>query len=413
MRAPEPSAARDVLLALFGVSLAVSISAALVFWGLLVIEWASRRFERTSDGRFWTPLGILVMVFIVWSVLATAIALPAKTLKAISGQSALLLFFMAAHGWTRRELKILAIWFCIACSAAGLWGALQVASGINSLPFEQQLQVPARFHGWPAWLQDALSVRNGRAVGPRSHPLTYAESLMPAFLLILYFLFGRRFSGRRAVVLWGAALALVSMGLLFAEGRAVWVAVFGGTCLYVVLERRNRMLLAGFAVLMVLLGTAVAATPRLRGRLVSIFTTSGGQAGDQQSKSARYALWREAAQTAVAHPVVGVGIKGVRLQVPDPHYGTPRTWSETHNIFLQVAVERGVLGLVLFLFVVFLLAQSAVRCSQQTRAFLTATLLAFLVAGLTESWIKDKEIAMLFWIFAGAVERFRWERSAA
>jgi O-antigen ligase len=84
-----------------------------------------------------------------------------------------------------------------------------------------------------------------------------------------------------------------------------------------------------------------------------------------------------------------------------------RVWTETHNVYLQVAVERGVVGLglfILFLASVGRLLWSVARI-QPALWGLFFGFLGLLVAGMTESWFNDSEILMCLFFLVGTAWR--------
>jgi O-antigen ligase len=143
-------------------------------------------------------------------------------------------------------------------------------------------------------------------------------------------------------------------------------------------------------------------SPNMKGRMMSVVSNTQGTSGDQQSKSTRLSLWKQSWEAMQIRPLTGVGLKGVAFSVPDPISGVRSDWSETHNNFLQVGVETGWIGLGLFIWIVFLIARLIVRHPHsEIKSALAALCVALLIAGLTESWLADKEVAMIFWYFVG------------
>jgi hypothetical protein len=70
-------------------------------------------------------------------------------------------------------------------------------------------------------------------------------------------------------------------------------------------------------------------------------------------------------------------------------------------MYLQVACENGLFGFGLYLWVIILSFGALRRLNAPWRAAALATFVAFLVAGLTESWNNDKEVTMLVWTMVG------------
>lgn len=394
---------RQWLIALLGLSLCISISATQAVFLLVFVDTLWRRKNLSGATLLW-PL----LAFFGWLLLGTLISNRSAMGDALSMASAILFYFVIATGFHGKESRALLAWFCVAAALAGFLGLVQKFSGVNYLPNETVFQVPDSIKNWPKGLLEIIALRNERAVGPRSHPLTYAESLMPAFFLWAAWL-GMKMREKNVsyfkVATAALGLLLVVGGLVFAEGRAVLMAIFFGSMIFGWFLGRRAFFTMTF---LVVVGFALsfALSPRFRGRVLSVVSTQQGTWGDQQSKSTRYSLWTSAASQIADRPIQGFGVDGGTLVTIDPVNNTPRRWSETHNIFLQTALESGVVGLGLFVWIFICIFRMAVRLSGSVRAAFTACLVCFLIAGFTESWTNDKEISMLFWTLIGTLESF-------
>jgi O-antigen ligase len=134
---------------------------------------------------------------------------------------------------------------------------------------------------------------------------------------------------------------------------------------------------------------------------LSAFTARSGTQADQQSKELRFHIWKEAFGYVKQSPIVGVGAKNIQINFKDVPGYEDRVWSEAHNIYIQQAAEKGLVGLGLMLWVFIVMLRLFLKSPVAWRPALVSVLVAFLVAGLTESWINDAEVAMIFWTMAG------------
>ncbi len=196
-----------------------------------------------------------------------------------------------------------------------------------------------------------------------------------------------------------AGLVLTLLGVLFAQGRAVWIGVFVGFFVFsFFMPVKRRLMVWGT---MVVLALAIGVfSPSARGRAMSSFSSAAGSEADQLSKKLRFRIWNEAFKLIKSSPLTGVG-EEIKINFKDVPGFQNRVWSETHNIYLQQAAERGVIGLGILLWVYVVILKSIWRKPDGWWTALVAILTAFLVAGLTESWINDSEVAMVFWSFVG------------
>ena len=82
-------------------------------------------------------------------------------------------------------------------------------------------------------------------------------------------------------------------------------------------------------------------------------------------------------------------------------------WTEMHNIYLQVGVEKGLIGLGLFLWFLAALGRVLWRAQERdpTLAGVFWGFVALLLAGLTESWFNDSEVVMNLFFAAGTAWR--------
>jgi len=121
------------------------------------------------------------------------------------------------------------------------------------------------------------------------------------------------------------------------------------------------------------------------------------------------------------HPFIGVGINTFsknyakyKTEAAEKYCPTPDT-IYSHNIFLQMAGETGLLGLAAFLWFLFAVFQEGVRAvrklkDEYLRAValgLIACVIAFLVNGLTETSLYYARVSMVFWFVIGVLLSLR------
>ena len=206
----------------------------------------------------------------------------------------------------------------------------------------------------------------------------------------------------------GAALGVMTAGGLWLSGsRAAMVAVFVATLGALVIaavrshpEHRRRVL-AGIAVVVLLGAAAVAAYPSSRNFAVS------------KSVESRLILYRVAVDMWRDAPVMGMGIgtfAGRSVEYGsaaiDAILVTGRVKENAHNYFLQVLAELGVVGLVVF---VWLLTAALwpvlVRgATTDTRAlWMAGGVCAYLITSLTGHPQLLSEAVFPFWLVLGGV----------
>jgi O-antigen ligase len=216
-------------------------------------------------------------------------------------------------------------------------------------------------------------VENGRvrgAVGGMfENPNDLALNMVAIVPFAMSFVFRRVSLVRRAIAA-GCALLIV-MTIVASQSRSGSLGLATAIIVMVVLTmKRNPGLVAAGALV------AILAVPMLPGsywhRLASI---TDDNKDETASRQARLTLMRESYLTFLEYPVTGVGAGQFKNYKPQ---GRVEAWLETHNALLQVASELGIVGVVVFAFLLFrgmyapmqtrrLLARSAPRGAKQGR----------------------------------------------
>lgn len=135
----------------------------------------------------------------------------------------------------------------------------------------------------------------------------------------------------------------------------------------------------------------------------------------------RIAVYRNSMHMIKAHPVIGVGagayMKSYKSYKEFPEYRNVVTLDEmkAHNIYLHMASEIGVFGFGIFVWMLWGIF-SASRKMYKTidddylkvaLLSLVASLIAFLVNGLTESSLYYSRVALAFWYIAALLLAFK------
>lgn len=202
-----------------------------------------------------------------------------------------------------------------------------------------------------------------------------------------------------------AVLALMGASLFLSASRAGMLLV-PVLCVFAVLRSRvgiGRALLAGVISMLVLVSAywlIVTFLPAIGSETVRGFEEEGLRTG-------RFATWKTHLGIIFDHPF-GVGLAPENL-IPVAHgYGTAIT--NAHNIYLNIAVKTGILGMIVFLTMVTILlrrllramSRAATSLQQQTLTYLFLAVTGFLVAGLIEPiYTLAPKLNQLFWLMSG------------
>jgi putative inorganic carbon (HCO3(-)) transporter len=137
----------------------------------------------------------------------------------------------------------------------------------------------------------------------------------------------------------------------------------------------------------------------------------------------RIAIYRNSINMIKHHPIVGVGannfMKNYRFYKESPEFRNIVTseYLYAHNNFLHMAAEIGLIGLGIFIWLLFKSFKECINIYRQLKdpflkissLSLSACLIAFLINGLTESSLYSSRVAIVFWYIMGfslALKRF-------
>jgi O-antigen ligase len=265
--------------------------------------------------------------------------------------------------------------------------------------------------------------RDWRATGFYNHWTTYAESLqLIASLAIGLFMALPRKRNRNGALL---ALAIVGMGvaLLLSVTRASWLSLLVSATLITALSvRRRTLIVLGVCALPVVLAGLFVLQQK---RNVGFF--------DQKDDSIvwRQRTWHDGFHLLISNPrhlLVGVGMDSIKA-----HW---REWGlfdngrmpmgHMHSDYLQIALERGVPALIVWLILLGAYARTLWRARRRVpsenwieRGIVLGALgglVGFLLSGMVHYNWGDSEVVMIFYLIMGlslVVERQFREQSSA
>jgi O-antigen ligase len=243
-----------------------------------------------------------------------------------------------------------------------------------------------------------------RPHGTLGHYMTYSGLLMLVIGVALSrILFGR---GDR---MWAAAvMPALAVAVVVTLSRSAWVGACAAAALLLALK--DFRLLAVLPIVAAVF--FAAAPPTVMSRFVSIFDIHDPTNRD------RLAMLREGEHMIRAHPVLGVGPNMVEVlysEYRDPD-AVEKINPHLHNVPVQIAAERGLPALAIWLwFIVALTVAAARRFHAGDQRFLAAAALAaitaMLAAGMFEYNFGDSEFLMMFLILVTLP--FAAERSAS
>ncbi|MBI4638709.1 MAG: O-antigen ligase family protein [Candidatus Rokubacteria bacterium] len=384
------------LLPLLMLALMTSITAVGVLTALLALAGLARLGDPALRARQRVPLAAPLAAFVAATLASVAAAPdPLDALYQSKHLLSLILFLAAVNGFRSGDaIRRALAWFTGAVVLASCWALAQTWVCTTAVDV-------------PGWLTWALKVRLERCRQPSIEPfrakgffsiyMTLGGSLVVA--LALHFaalaLGTRRHAWKLAPP---AGLAFVALGLTYV--RNAWLGLGAALGTLVLLSRRVSLILP------LALGVTLALvlpTP-LRGKLLTIVDLASPSATE------RLYFWGSGLRMVEDAPLLGLGPGGVRRSYPaykHPDARRPGT-SHLHNNLVQIAAERGLLGLAawLWIWVAFVLRASRIYgalppARADDRALVAGSLAAvvgFLTAGLFEYNFGDSEVVSLVWV---------------
>ena len=362
--ASRPDAIGWPVLLLFVFALPLSIAVSQILLTVLAGAWLAAfatRGDRPPPPAFFTPL----LAYAAWTL---AVSVPFSLAPATSlVESREVLLFLVAPlvlGFARGERARTVVTVALAA------GAVNAVAGIVQYGILQY---------------DNLGQRPSGSMG---HYMTYAGLLM---LMLCAALARLLFDARdRAWAL--VVLPALSVALVVTLTRSAWIGGAAAAGLLLVLRDRRLLALAPVAALLFL----AVAPAQVTDRLYSTFDL-----GDPTNRD-RLAMLTAGAGMVRDHPLTGIGPGLVEEVYGDyrPANAVNETNPHLHNVPLQIAAERGLPALALWVWFVAAAALDLLRrlrdpASRTLAAGGLAALAAMLAAGLFEYNFGDSEFLML------------------
>lgn len=193
-------------------------------------------------------------------------------------------------------------------------------------------------------------------------------------------------------------VAVLGICLVLTYSRGAWLSVVAVTALCGRLY--NRKVLWVFLVIPVL---ALFCHDGVMERLLSIFNPT------DTSSTLRIALWESTIAMILDKPLLGIGWGSYWLVYPDYDFflnNPAATIVHAHNMYLHIAAEIGIPGLMVFLAIIYGHTRTAIQVLVQTQNTWVAgvmlgsvaAVLGLVVNGFTDYIMFNVQMSMLFWL---------------
>lgn len=297
------------------------------------------------------------------------------------------------------------------CTAAAIWAGLIVAFyGILQYVFAGTMA--------KAWIDaDLFDGISGRAVATLENPNMLGEYLIMILPMALaVWISGKGMPRKYSFV----TFACLGMCLILTWSRGAWLGFIFALIAFLLIWNRRSMWLIVMGII------AIPFLPFvLPDTIVSRFTSIGNLA--DSSTSYRVNIWRGAMHMAYDHIFTGIGVGEGAWREIYPDYTLPgiEAAPHSHNLFIQITLETGIFGILIFFIILFLLAKLAftlfsrlgstdkgdleknfIQSSKLAVAGPLCGLFAVLIQGLTDNSWYNYRVYLMFWLMIGLIPAF-------
>lgn len=347
---------------------------------ILALILVGRHFARNPPAIVRTPLDLPVLLFAAATVL-TLLGLTGfygdQLVALVKAAGGFLLFFVVTQSLReRRELWLVIGAVLIAALVVAMQTIVPIVQGVDPV--------------------EALN----RATGNLIDPNLFAGYL--ALVIPLALAFGLAMRWRWGWLISAIGVLIFGVALVATLSRGGWLGFIAGvgTMTLLMPGRRRTILAVGGGVIALLLVAGLA------GPVAARLGSSAG-ASPLQTFADRIPIWSAAWSMFTQHPIFGIGVNnfGNLISAYDPSLDV----NQAHDLFLNIAAERGLIGLAsfgIFLVVLFRTSLGAVRSAPDIwyrilAAGVTASFGAFMADSLFDVAYYDYKILLLFWLLAG------------
>ncbi len=335
-----------------------------------------------------------VLIFMLFEIFGGLVAVSHGSFRPMLVYTAFMAGYFLVVNLIRSKtwLKRCLIGAAASCTAVAVYGLMQNFLGLTATTWQDT---------------SMFGDISGRVVSTFENPNVLAEYLIMCLpLMASLFLTEKE---KRAKFVSAAAFALTAGCLVYTWSRGAWLGFLIGMTIFLIMYSRHTLTVLFFGLF------AVPFLPFVLPSSITARFLSIGNLGDS-STSYRVYIWRGVLRMLgdFWYSGIGIGTDSFRLVYPRYSLSGIETAPHSHNLFLQVTVELGVFGLIVFLAVLFLYAQSAFSFHQKESrptkllsAGLFCGMLAVLAQGVTDYIWYNYRVFLMFWLLMGLTAAVR------
>ena len=185
--------------------------------------------------------------------------------------------------------------------------------------------------------------------------------------------------------------------MLLSFSRAGWIGLFASIIAYALISGEKKIK-STILWLIIALCVITVITPSLRQRLTAPFR-------GEKSSSSRITLWQSGIKAIKQSPIFGLGLTGYKTKYDElisdktlPQHNYP------HNIFLNLWVETGLLGLVTLTSIILITIYKGLKDKNNILKLSVALfLITFLTQGQLDNPYFKNDLAVVFWIILSLI----------
>jgi hypothetical protein len=336
--------------ATFSISL-MRILALMCLAGILVHRISEKRSLRLDPSMFlYSGYVLLAMLALFYSTDLEG------TKRAVGNILANCMLFVLFINYFEKTTQIrLAIWIWLAANLAGAiystydWHFGSGRSGGVQTEFDPGEGAQLAQNRWATVWEDraeweslgGLSLR--RSMGPTSHAAVYGINLIMTIPFFFYLLKRHRKLWQKAALVLG--LGIIGYNILLTNTRAVilMALIICLLCLiFGLFTIRTYQVLAG------LIGLAIMLPVLPKDLYNRVLNPENYSANNSGAMRVRFFYWEAASRILEDHFLFGVGVGNEKVVPQYVKSGFAADQTSVHNIFLQVAIEVGIIGWLLF-----------------------------------------------------------------
>ena len=327
-----------------------------------------------SKVNLWILLFILVYFFSAITSLSTA---ENKNIFMLTVSFILFYFVIINIVDTEKNLKNLLYIFIISATFASIYGLYQYAFGDL---YSQ------------AWLdKNMFEDIKMRVYSTFENPNVFGEYLLLVIPIIAGLLFTEKGFKRKIFLI--SMLGINMLALVLTFSRGCWLGIlFAIAILAVVIDRR--FILLGIFLLLI-------APFILPESIINRFTSIGNM--NDTSTSYRVAIWMGTIAMLKDYWFSGIGLGITSFNKVYPIYAYSGTTAQhSHNLYLQIMVENGIMGLIMFIGIMYYFYKETVISICKKKNILLVSIISgmfgFLIQSMTDHTWYNYRIVLMFWM---------------